>query len=161
MSAIDMLESQHRDVEELFDEFEGAESPKEKREIFEMLADKLAVHATIEEKHFYPAIKAKQTDDILREAVEEHLAVKRLIADLLSLDPKDEQFEAKMTVLREQIEHHVEEEEDEMFPKVKKLLDAEQLDALEQEMTATQEELLASGNPRESVPDEIEQAAPI
>lgn len=161
MSAIDMLEAQHREVEELFDEYEGAESAAEKRELFEIIADKLAVHAAIEEKHFYPAVKAKQTEDILHEAVEEHLAVKRLLADLLALEADHEQFDAKMTVLREQIEHHVGEEEDEMFPKVKKLLDRDELDALEQEMTATQEELMAAGNPRENVPSEIQQAAPI
>jgi hemerythrin superfamily protein len=159
MSAIDMLESQHREVEKLFAAFEKASGGK-KREIFLQIADKLAVHATIEERHFYPAAKDDQTEELLEESVEEHLSVKRLLADMLDVED-DETLEAKMTVLKEQIEHHVEEEEKELFPQVKKRLDATTLDALEQEMTATQEELLSEGNPRDNIPDETAEAAPI
>jgi hemerythrin superfamily protein len=161
MSAIDMLEQDHREVEDLFEEFESAKGAAEKREIFEEIADKLAVHSTIEERHFYPAAKAKDTEDLLLEAAEEHLSAKRLIADLMALDAGDETFDAKVKVLQEQIEHHVEEEEGELFPKVKKLLDKESLDALEQEMTATREELLEEGEPREAVPAETDEAARI
>ena len=160
MSAIEMLEEQHREVEELFEEFEEAKT-SEKRAVFLQIADKLAVHAAIEEKHFYPAAKAKDTEDLLLEALEEHLAVKRLIADLLALDAKDATFEAKVTVLKEQVEHHVEEEEEELFPKVETLLDEATMEALEQEMTATQEELLAKGHPRDEVPAETDKAAPL
>jgi hemerythrin superfamily protein len=160
MSAIDMLESQHREVEDLFEEFEEAKG-KKKLAIFQQIADKLAVHAAIEEKHFYPAAKSKDTEDMLTEAAEEHLSVKRLIADLLALDTVDETFDAKIKVLQEQVEHHVEEEEDELFPKVQKMLDDTALEALEQEMTATQEQLLSEGNPRDQVPGETDQAAPI
>jgi hemerythrin superfamily protein len=159
MSAIDMLESQHREVEDLFEEFEKARGPKRKQEIFQQIADKLAVHATIEEKHFYPAAKSKDTEELVTESVEEHLSVKRLIADLLALDSVDDTFEAKVKVLQEQVEHHVEEEEDELFPKVEKLLDDETLEALEQEMTATADQLLTEGNPRENVPSETGEAA--
>ena len=159
MSAIDMLESQHREVEKLFAAFEKASGGK-KREIFLQIADKLAVHATIEERHFYPAAKDDETEELLEESVEEHLSVKRLLADLLD-EEDDQKLEAKMTVLKEQIEHHVEEEEKELFPQVKKRLDASTLDALEQEMTATQEELLSEGNPRDNIPDETAEAAPI
>jgi hypothetical protein len=158
MSAIEMLESQHREVEDLFEQFEEAKGTK-KGDIFLQLADKLAVHAAIEEKHFYPAAKADQTEDLLLEAAEEHLAVKRLIADLLKMDAKDETFEAKVAVLKEQVEHHVEEEEEELFPAVEDLLDATTLEALEQEMVATQEEMLAKGNPRDQVPLETGEAA--
>jgi hemerythrin superfamily protein len=161
MSAIDMLESQHREVEDLFEEFEKARSAAKKHDVFFQIADKLAVHAAIEEKHFYPAAKAKDTEDQLVEAAEEHLSVKRIIADLLVMETVDETFEAKVKVLQEQVEHHVEEEEDELFPKVEKLLDDETLLALEAEMTATQEQLLAKGNPRDQVPAETTEAAPI
>jgi hemerythrin superfamily protein len=161
MSAIDMLEAQHREVEDLFAEFEEASAGK-KRDIFLQIADKLAVHAAIEEKHFYPSAKAKDTEDLLKESVEEHLSVKRIIADLLAQDEDDQEtLEAKVKVLQEQVEHHVEEEEEELFPKVEKLLDEDALEALEQEMTATQEELLAKGNPRDQVPAETGEAAPI
>jgi hemerythrin superfamily protein len=161
MSAIDKLESDHREVEKLFASFEKARTAARKRDLFEQIADALAVHATIEEKHFYPAAKSKDTEDMLLEAVEEHLSVKRLIADLLELDPKDDTFEAKVLVLKEQIEHHVEEEEKELFPKVKKLLDKETLLAVEQEMAATEQELLEAGEPRNQVPSETGEAAPV
>ena len=161
MSAIEKLKSDHRAVEKLFEDFEKARTAAKKRDIFEEIADKLAVHATIEERHFYPAAKAKGTEDLLLEALEEHLSVKRLISDLLALDAHDDTFDAKVKVLQEQIEHHVKEEEKELFPAVKKLLDKETLDALEQEMMATEEELMDEGDPRDAVPGETERAAPI
>jgi hemerythrin superfamily protein len=159
MGAIEMLEADHREVEGLFEEFESAKTASEKREVFEEIADMLAVHATVEERHFYPAAKSADTEDLLLEAAEEHLSAKRVIADLLALEPDDETFDAKVKVLKEQIEHHVEEEEGQLFPKVRKLLDQESLEALEQEMTATREELLEEGDPREAVPAETDTAA--
>jgi hemerythrin superfamily protein len=161
MSAIEKLKSDHRAVKQLFEDFEKARTAAKKRDIFEEIADKLAVHATIEERHFYPAAKAKNTEDMLLEAAEEHLSVKRLISDLLELAPNDDTFDAKVKVLQEQVEHHVKEEEGDLFPAVKKLLDKEALDALEQEMMATEEELMEEGDPREAVPGETERAAPI
>ena len=161
MSAIDMLEADHREVEKLFETFEKATSARQQRAIFNEIADKLAVHAAIEEQHFYPAAKTDDTEDLLLEAVEEHLAAKRLIADLLRLPANEESFAAKVTVLKEQIEHHVEEEEGELFPQVRDLLDDETLDALEQEMAATKEELLAKGDPRDAVLGQTGEAAQI
>jgi hemerythrin superfamily protein len=160
VNAIELLESQHREVEELFQQLEDNEDDETAEQIFIQLADKLAAHAKIEELHFYPAVKAAQTEDILKESVEEHLAAKRTIADLLDMDASDEQFEAKCKVLQEQIEHHVEEEETELFPKVKKLLSEDQLVALAQEMLATFAELEGK-DPRLEVPKEIGEAAPI
>jgi hemerythrin-like domain-containing protein len=159
MSAIDLLESQHREVERLFAAFEKASAAK-RRDIFLQIADKMAVHATIEEKHFYPAAKSEETEDLLAEAVQEHLSVKRIIADLLEDDDEDT-LEAKVAVLKDQIEQHVEEEENELFPRVEDTLDATSLDALEQEMLATQEELLSKGHPRDHIPQETGEAAPI
>ncbi|HVV48871.1 MAG TPA: hemerythrin domain-containing protein [Polyangia bacterium] len=161
MSAIDLLESQHREVEKLFAAFEKAKGEDRKRRLFEEIADKLAIHAAIEEHHFYPAVKAKRTEDILLESLEEHLAMKRTIADLLKLDASDETFDAKVTVLQEQVEHHVGEEEEDLFPKVKKILSATELDALEQEMQAEQEELKEAGAPRASIPAQTGEAAPL
>ena len=148
MDAIELLEEQHREVEALFEEIEQASDAEEKRDLFEEIADQLTVHALIEERHFYPAVKEKRTEDILLESLEEHLSIKRLLADLLKLSPEDEQFDAKLKVLQEQVEHHVEEEEGELFPKVRKILDKEMLQAVAQEMTATQEQLLEAGDPR-------------
>src|SRR3954466_5751849 len=122
MSAIDLLESQHREVEKLFSQIEKAKDGAKKTELFEEIADKLAIHAAIEEHHFYPAVKEKRTEDILLESLEEHLGIKRVLADLLDIDASDESFDAKIKVLKEQVEHHVEEEENDLFPKVKKVL---------------------------------------
>jgi len=159
MNAIDLLKSQHREVEKLFSKYEGARGEAAKQRLFETIADKLAVHAAIEEHHFYPAVRAKRTEDILLESLEEHLAIKRVLADLLELEAGEDTFDAKVKVLQEQVEHHVEEEETDLFPKVAKLLDKETLDALAQEMTAEQLALEADGEPRNKVPDETEVAA--
>ena len=159
MNAVDLLESQHREVEDLFSEIEEAKDAKTKNQLFEQIADALAIHAAIEEHHFYPAVKAKRTEDILLEALEEHLGIKRVIADLLKIDASDETFDAKVKVLKEQVEHHVEEEESDLFPKVKKLLSAEELDALAQEMTAEQSELEDEGDARNAIPSETDAPA--
>ena len=161
MDAIKMLKKQHREVEALFKELEKAKSAGPRRKTFEKIADALAIHATIEEKHFYPAAKKKQTEDMLLESVEEHLQVKRVIADLLKLDANDPTFMAKATVLKEDIQHHVEEEEDELFPKVQKLLDDDELEAVAAAMQETATELQQEGEPRMSVPSETREAAHI
>jgi hemerythrin superfamily protein len=162
MNAIDLLTGQHEEVEKLFKRFEklSDSADGERREIFLMIADRLSAHAAIEEQYFYPASKAARTEEQLREAVEEHLAVKRIIADLLDMEPDDENFDAKMKVLQESVEHHVEEEESELFPKVKKLLSEDQLLALGVQMMTEFEELMES-EPRNEVPAQTDTAAPI
>jgi hemerythrin superfamily protein len=161
MNAIELLESQHREVERLFSKIEKAKTPTSKTKLFEQIADKLAVHASIEEHHFYPAVKGKQTEDILLESLEEHLAIKRVLADLLELEAGDETFDAKLTVLKEEVEHHVEEEESDLFPKVRAVIDRDRLEAIGQEMADEQEELEEQGDPRNAVPGETGQAASI
>lgn len=161
MNAVKMLKQQHQQVAKMFKDFEAAKSAAPRRKIFEQIADALAVHATIEERHFYPAVKQKQTEDILLESVEEHLEIKRVIADLLAMDADDENFEAKVKVLQEDVDHHVEEEQDELFPKVEKLFDEETLEALGEDMEETQAELISAGNPRDAIPSETDAAAPI
>jgi len=104
-------------------------------------------------------VKAKRTEDILLESLEEHVGIKRVIADLLAITPADETFDAKIKVLKEQVEHHVEEEETDLFPKVRKLFDKDRLEAIGQEMSAEQAELEEKGDPRNAVPGETEQAA--
>ena len=163
MNAIDLLEQQHREVEELFEEFEeaGEGAVKTKERLCREISDALAVHAEIEEKLFYPESRQENTEEILRESVEEHLAMKRIVADLVETGPEDEQFEAKMKVLQEQVEHHVEEEEGELFPKVKKMLGEEELEDLGVVMEDMAEDLKSAGAPRESVPAETGSAAPL
>jgi hemerythrin superfamily protein len=160
MNAIDLLESQHREIDQLFSRIEKAKDSRVKRRAFEELADQLAAHAAIEEHQFYPAVKARRTEDILLESLEEHLGIKRVLADLLETRPADATFDAKLKVLKEQVQHHVGEEEGDLFPKVKKILDDEQLEALGQEMTAEQS-ALASDHPWKSVLAETGRAAPL
>lgn len=161
MSAIDLLESQHREVEKLFAALEKATASADKASLFDDIADKLAIHAAIEEHHFYPAVRARRTEDILLESLEEHLSIKRVLADLLETDAEDDTFDAKVKVLKEQVEHHVGEEESDLFPKVKKLLDATELEALEQEMVAEQEQLEEAGEPRAAIAEQTAEAAPL
>lgn len=161
MNAIKLLKHQHREVEALFKQMHKATAGKARRHVFEKIADALAVHATIEEKHFYPSVKEKSTEGILLESVEEHLAVKRVIADLLQLDASDETFAAKVKVLGDEVEHHVEEEEEVLFPRVERMFDDEALESIGEAMEEMQAELLETGNPRQAVPAETDRAASI
>ncbi|HEY7373105.1 MAG TPA: hemerythrin domain-containing protein [Polyangia bacterium] len=161
MNAITLLKHQHREVEALFNQMHRAKGSDPRRGIFERIADALAVHSAIEEKRFYPAVKERTTEAILLESVEEHLAIKRVIADLLQLDAGDETFAAKVKVLEDEVAHHVEEEEETLFPRVEQMFDDEALESLGEAMEETQSALLQAGNPRQTVPSEIERAATI
>ena len=163
MDAIEMLEKQHHEVESMFKKFKGLGegAVKTKALLVDEIGDALAMHATIEEKHFYPAVKAKQTKDILLESLEEHLGIKRVLADLLELDASDETFDAKVKVLQEQVDHHVEEERTDLFPKAKKLLDKDELVAIAETMQKTMARLQSETAPREAVAGETKAAAPL
>jgi hemerythrin superfamily protein len=141
MNAIELLESQHREIERLFSRIEKVTKPDAREKLFVTIADKLAIHAAIEEHRFYPAVKEKRTEDLLLEALEEHLRIKRVLADLLEREVSDESFDAKIKILREQVEHHFGEAESDLFPKVRKLLAEDELDALGQAMSAEHSEL--------------------
>lgn len=162
MDAIKLLKQQHDDVESLFKKFEKAKGAERQR-IFEEIADIFAAHAAIEEKFFYPAAYRdgeEELEDLLHEAVEEHLAAKRTIADLLGMKADDETFDAKMKVLQEQIEHHVEEEEHELFPKARKEIATDAREAMGVEMEEMFESLLPT-EPRMDIRAETEEAAPL
>lgn len=144
--AIELLTAQHKEVKDMFEEFENMSdrATTSKKKLVEKICENLIMHTAIEEEIFYPAVReaSKETEDMVDEAVVEHASAKDLIAQLQEADPGDDLYDAKVKVLGEQIDHHVEEEEEEMFKKVRKLkLD---LDALGQEMAARRDELLAS-----------------
>jgi hemerythrin-like domain-containing protein len=160
MDAIELLKQQHLEVRGLFAHIAQADDADEKKMLVEDLANSLAAHTAIEEKIFYPAAYATKTKGLLTEAVEEHLAIKRLIADLITLAPSDEQLDAKITVLEEQVEHHVDEEENELFDAVRRDLGDQELDLLGEEMEDLFEDLMA-GEPAEEVPNQIDEAAPV
>jgi len=155
-----LLKQQHDEVKELFKRFESAEVDSERQELFDQIADDFAAHGEIEEKIFYPAVYVGKLREKLQEAVEGHLAAKRVAADLLDLDPSDEQFDAKMKVLKELIEHHVEEEEGELFPLVRQNFAREELEALGDQMEQMFDHL-KQDDPREQLPSETDHAPPL
>lgn len=159
LDVLEILESQHLEVDALLERLEQRQG--DMRATFIELADKLAAHATVEERIFYPSVMAPGTEELLRESVEEHLAVKRVLADLLTMDLSGDEFAAKLSVLKEQVSHHAHrEEEAKLFPKLRASLDADQRAALGNEVLALFEQLLPK-HPAQNVPKETAQAAPL
>lgn len=141
--AIKLLTEDHREVEALFEKFEKASGDGRKEEIARKICTELKVHAMIEEEIFYPALRGKIDDDDLDEAVVEHDGAKVLINDIEAGGPDDDFYEAKVKVLKEQIEHHVKEEERQqgnIFSQARKT-DVD-LEALGEEMAARKRELM-------------------
>ena len=143
--AIALLKKDHADVKALFAEYkklcESDADGAAKQAVAMDICTQLTAHATAEEEIFYPAARAEQTDDLLDEAEVEHASAKDLIAQIEAMQPDDDLYDAKVTVLGEYIDHHVKEEEGELFPKARSLgLD---LQALGAQLQARKEELLA------------------
>ena len=136
MDAFSLLKEDHRKVEELFEQLESADG-KAKLRVFEQIKTELDLHTLIEEKIFYPALeKPKQTHDLTLEAYEEHDVVKKLLQELSRSKTANEEWEAKAKVLQENVEHHVEEEENELFNKASAALSEEDIEALGEKMEA-------------------------
>jgi (p)ppGpp synthase/HD superfamily hydrolase len=136
MKATDLLKKQHKDVKALFKKLERTENARPRRQLLDEISRSLAGHTLIEEEIFYPAVRGLETqkaDEMILEAYEEHHVVKLVLAELPRVNPEDDRFEAKMTVLSELIEHHVEEEEGEMFKMAQKL-GRQELDSLGKQM---------------------------
>jgi hemerythrin superfamily protein len=142
MSAIDLLEEDHRQVEGFFDEYEELEDASDKNELAVKICTALQAHTEIEEGIFYPAAReAIENPELIDEAIVEHASAKQLIAEIENMKPGDELYDAKLKVLQEQVLHHVEEEEGELFPQVEASeLD---LDALGQKMAERKAALLS------------------
>ena len=143
--AVALLKADHRKVEELFEQFEGASGDGKKQKIALQICLELTVHAKIEEEIFYPACEGHVEQDLLEEAYVEHDGAKVLIAEIEAGGPDDDYYDAKVKVLSEQIEHHVEEEEkrmEGMFAQARKAgLD---MDALGEQLAARKAELIAT-----------------
>ena len=144
MDAITLLKNDHRKVEKIFSELEKGNGNRE--QLFKELANELTVHAEIEEKLFYPAAKdVEPTKDLVLEAYEEHKQVKMVLGDLEKADKKTEHWMAGLKVLMEDVQHHVKEEEGELFPKVKdKILSKQQLEDLGSRMEQMKMQQLAA-----------------
>jgi hemerythrin superfamily protein len=130
--AITLLTEDHKNVKKLFKQYEslidGEGSDKEKEQLAQQICAELTVHSQIEEEIFYPAVReAIDQDDLMDEALVEHQSAKDLIEQIQSMSPEDDLYDAKVTVLGEYINHHVEEEQGEIFPKAKKSCDTKAL----------------------------------
>src|SRR5262245_64117799 len=134
MDAITLLKEDHKRVKELFRKFEqaGDRAYATKRKPVGRITEELSIHAAIEEQVFYPSVRraVAAADDGVLESLEEHHVVKWTLSELERMDPMDERYDAKVTVLIESVEHHIGEEEEEMFPKVRKALSRTQLNEL-------------------------------
>ena len=140
--AIALLKADHRAVEKLFGQFDKAKETGRKKALADKICRELRVHMRIEEEIFYPISRDfLKNDDIVDEAVVEHAAAKDLMSEIEAMEPGEDLYDAKMTVLEEQIEHHVEEEETDYFPKVRKT-DMD-LKAVGARMKARKDELMA------------------
>lgn len=147
MNAYDLLKEDHKKVADIFEKLEPTteRALKTREELFRKLNSELEVHAAVEEQIFYPVLKeAAETRDITFEAFEEHRIVKELLKELNSTPKDSEEWTAKLTVLKENVEHHVEEEEGEMFKKARKVLTDEEAEELGTRMEAAKKKLSAT-----------------
>jgi len=145
MDAVALLKADHRKVEELFEKFEKARDAERKRALVHEICTELSIHCMIEEEIFYPACTGKAEDDTIDEAYVEHDGAKVLVAELMQSDPDNEFYDAKVKVLSEQIEHHVEEEEKRMEGMFSQARHAGlDMDALGDQLRARKEELIAN-----------------
>ena len=143
--AFALLKEDHDTVKDLFDKFESAEGRPAKRKIVDQALAELKVHAAIEEEIFYPAVRKPVGKDTMNEADEEHHVAKILIAELEQMDGRDTHYDAKFTVLAENVRHHIKEEESEVFPKAN---DAKiDFELLARKMTERKATLVAEGVP--------------
>ncbi len=155
MDAITLLKEDHKTVEALFKRFEkaGDQAYATKRQIVDQIIEELSVHAVVEELLFYPVTRATvpETEDIALESLEEHHIVKWVLSELEKMSPEDERFDAKVTVLMENVRHHVKEEEDEYFPMVRDELGRNALNDLGDAMEAAKR--VAPTHPHPRSPD--------
>lgn len=144
MDPFKLLKEDHEKVTEIFEKLESTteKAVKKREELFDKLSNELEIHAQIEEQIFYPALKkANETREVTLEGFEEHKIIKQLLQEMESLSKESEQWTAKLSVLQETVEHHVEEEEGEMFKIAREALSKEQLNDLGARMDAQKKKL--------------------
>jgi hemerythrin superfamily protein len=152
MDALTLLKEDHRTVEALFKKFEslGDRALKAKRKLVDQMVRELSVHAVIEEQVFYPAVRERvqKLEDEVLEALEEHHVAKWLLSELDGLPPEAERFDAKVSVLMENVRHHVKEEEKTLFPQVKRALKPADLKSLGELLEAAKKAAPTRPHPR-------------
>ena len=150
MDPFELLKADHRKVEQLFTQLESAEG-RAKLQVFEQIRMELELHTQIEESIFYPALEEpKDTHELTLEAYEEHDVVKRLLKELGRARNANDEWEAQAKVLQENVEHHVQEEENELFKKAARALSREDLETLGEQMASEKERLQGRGSKKAS-----------
>jgi hypothetical protein len=151
MDAVTMLKADHDKVKKVLSDLDSTteRGVKTREELFAKVRQELEVHETIEEEIFYPALKEHpKMKDLVLEAYEEHHVVDTVMAEIRDLPFDDETWGAKLTVMKENVEHHIEEEEDEMFKQARQVFSEQELGELGDRMQARKDELLAqAGRP--------------
>ncbi len=147
MDAVKLLEEDHTKVKKMLSDLDSTteRGVKTREELFTKVKQELTVHESIEEEIFYPALKEHpKAKDLVLEAYEEHHVVDMVMAEISEVPFNDETWGAKLTVMKENVEHHIEEEEDEMFKQARQVFSTEELEELGDRMQARKEELLAA-----------------
>lgn len=149
--ALELLTSQHQMVSEVFDRLHDSEDEEEIRNSLFQLADLLSVHTTLEERLFYPAVRSMDTAELIAESLHDHDDVKRVMVALLEGEAATDDFSGELEELEGLIEAHVEQEEDDLFPQVRRLMSPEHLQALGDELTALIVEFQQAGPPHQQL----------
>jgi hemerythrin-like domain-containing protein len=150
MKATKLLEQDHKAVKNLFSKFEkaGEKAYKVKKQIFDQIKQDLEIHAQIEEEIFYPAVRGTEdsdAQDLIAEALEEHEGIKALLEEISDMEPDDTEYDSKVADLREEVEHHVEEEQSEIFEVAEDQL-GNRLEELGEELEERKEALRNGGS---------------
>jgi hemerythrin superfamily protein len=161
VDAIDLLTRQHRETEALFDRFKVTDDPQEQAEIARLATTELRLHTAIEEEIFYPAVRAQggQLEEAVLEDLEEHHVVEVMLDELEGMQPSNDRFEAKFTVISELVLHHVEEEEQLQFPTVREQMDQATLTELGERMLTRYQELKMAAETEQLTKEELYQQA--
>jgi hemerythrin superfamily protein len=144
MDALELLKQDHQKVKELFKRGQQTEDKQQQKQIFKEIKSELETHARIEETIFYPAMEEhEELKDMVLESLEEHKQLKTILRELGKLSASSERFKPMFKVLKDDVEHHAEEEEEgKMFPKIRKLIKGEELKQLGQELEAAKHKRL-------------------
>jgi hemerythrin superfamily protein len=144
MDALELLKQDHQKVKKLFEQGQQTKDKKQQKQIFKEIKSELETHARIEETVFYPAMEEhEELKEMVLESIEEHKQVKTVLREMARLSPNSEKFKPKFKVLKDNVEHHAEEEEEgKMFPEIRKLVDSAELEQLGQELEAAKHKRL-------------------
>lgn len=142
MDVFELIAADHRKVEELFSALESADDPAQLYDCFNKLYQEFNLHAQTEELVFYPAMREyKETNQFVEEAETEHVEAKELLEEIQYLSPESPEFKAKIKALKEAVQHHVQEEENEILPKVRQCFKGKELNQITQEFEQTKSKL--------------------